>query len=418
MKEFRDRRNLYLYLFGSNTSIFGDVMLTTALALHIMKLTQSPKMFGSILSMAFMPRLVLSMFSGAIVDRLDQKKVMIGLDLIRGLVLISLLFIKDFGLSVIVPLIIGFAMADTFFKPASISIVPRLFNKKDIGAVNSLDRSLQSTFNVISPMIASVIFASGGLKLIIFIDSITFILSALAEIFLDIDMTSNVNVKSKLIDDIRSGVKVIFSDIRVSSLIVNGALTHLFLFPFIEVGMISLLIVTFKAPEFHYGILQGAISSGTIIASLIALHQRNTRKIANHINIGIIGMIGAVLLFAPLGSNHFITWISKYTILPVTYLSTACFCMFLFFGYYVIFYRTFYQSEVPKEYLGRFSATSTMLMSLSRVLGMYVYGILFEQQRILYPVLILAFGMIVKLIVHVPFLKEEEKYETNKTLLK
>lgn len=417
MKEIRYKRNLYLYLFGSNTSVFGDVMLTTALALHIMKLTQSPKMFGSIIATAFIPRLILSIFSGAIVDRLDQKKVMIGLDLLRGLVLLGLMFIKHLGLTVIVPLIIGFAMADTFFMPASISIVPRLFNKENIGTVNSLNQSIYSTFNVISPMIASVLLVSGSLKLIIFIDAITFILSALAEMFFDANTISNPKAKSNLIKDMGTGVKVIFSDIRVASLIANGALTHLFLFSFIEVGMLSLLVVTFKAPEFHYGVLQGTISVSTILASLIALHQKDKRKIASHINIGIIGMIGAVFLFAPLGSNYFITWISNYLYLPVIYLSIGCFCMFLSFGYYGVFFKTFYQSEVPKEYLGRFASIFMMLISLSRVLGMYIYGILFEQPKIIYPVLILAFGMTVKLIVHIPFLKVEGIYKSNKTSL-
>lgn len=417
MNSIRYKQNLYLYLFGSNTSVFGDVMLTTAMALHIMKLTQSPKMFGGILATAFIPRLILSLFSGAIVDRLDQKKIMITLDLVRGFVLIGFLFFGHLGLTAIVPLIIGFAMADTFFVPASISIVPRLFDKENIGTVNSLDQSIRSTLNVISPMIASLLLTWGGLRLIIFIDAFTFILSAFSEMFFDADTTSETKAKYQLIQDMKTGVKVIFSDVRVASLIANGALSHLFLFSFIEVGMISLLVVTFKAPEFHYGILQGAISASAILASFIALHQKDKRKIAGHINIGIIGMIGAVLLFAPLGSKHFITWISKYLYFPVTYLSIACFCMFLSFGYYVVFFRTFYQSEVPKEYLGRFSSIFVMFIALSRISGMYIYGILFEKQRIIYPVLILAFGMIVKLIVHIPFLKAEGMYKQDENPL-
>ncbi len=113
--KFSRTKNLYLYLFGSSTSVFGDVMLTTALALHIMKLTASPKLFGSILAMAFIPRFILSIFAGALVDRLDKKKVMIFLDLIRGCVLLALLFVPTLNLSIIIPLILLFAVSDTFF---------------------------------------------------------------------------------------------------------------------------------------------------------------------------------------------------------------------------------------------------------------------------------------------------------------
>lgn len=74
------KRNLILYLFGTNTSVFGDVLLTTALALYVMEMTKSPQAFGAILAMAFVPRLLLNIFSGAIVDKLNSRYVMIGLD--------------------------------------------------------------------------------------------------------------------------------------------------------------------------------------------------------------------------------------------------------------------------------------------------------------------------------------------------
>lgn len=202
-----------------------------------------------------------------------------------------------------------------------------------------------------------------------------------------------------------SGFKVITKDIRVTSLMINGALTHLFMFTFIEVGMISMLLVTFKAPDFHYGFLQGIISASAILASFIAMHQRHRRSLAKQINIGIIGMITAVIIFIPIGSNSVISWLSTGTYYPVIYLSLGCFCMFLSFGYYVVFFRTFYQSEVPREYLGRFASLFTMLVSLSRMLGMYIYGILFEEQKLIYPVLLLAVGMVIKLLVHIPFMK-------------
>lgn len=403
--KFSRTKNLYLYLFGSSTSVFGDVMLTTALALHIMKLTASPKLFGSILAMAFIPRFILSIFAGALVDRLDKKKVMIFLDLIRGCVLLALLFVPTLNLSIIIPLILLFAVSDTFFIPAAISIVPLTFKKEHIGTVNSLDQSLRSTFNVLAPMISSFLFGTIGLKIILLIDAITFLLSALSEVYLVCDSPIKPAKKLSLFGDMVSGFKVITKDIRVTSLMINGALTHLFMFTFIEVGMISMLLVTFKAPDFHYGFLQGIISASAILASFIAMHQRHRRSLAKQINIGIIGMITAVIIFIPIGSKGVISWLSTGTYYPVIYLSLGCFCMFLSFGYYVVFFRTFYQSEVPREYLGRFASLFTMLVSLSRMLGMYVYGILFEEQKLIYPVLLLAVGMVIKLLVHIPFMK-------------
>ncbi len=109
-----NKKNLLFYLFGSNSSVFGDVLLTTALAIFIMKTTHSPKAFGEILALAFLPRMLLSLFAGAIVDRLNGKYVMIALDLIRGLMLIVFLIIGNYTLGGIKILIISFAFSYGF----------------------------------------------------------------------------------------------------------------------------------------------------------------------------------------------------------------------------------------------------------------------------------------------------------------
>lgn len=405
-------RNLLLYLFGSNTSIFGDVLLTTALALHIMSITQSPKAFANVLALAFIPRLVFSFFAGAIVDRINSKIVMIVLDLVRSLFLIICYLLDSISMNAIVILILSFAVIDTFFIPASITVVPKLFEKNKISKVNSLDQSVRSTVNVISPLIASIVFIMGGIKLVLLIDAITFLISAISEYMFNFRFQEEPNKSQKsLLFNIKDGLKVVFRDIRVKSLLINGALTHLFLFTFIEVGMISLLMITFKKPEYHYGILQGVISASAIVASILAMIYRKKRKISENINIGIIGMILSILLFIPLCFDSFRALISNFDYLPLIYLSFCCFVMFLSFGYYGIFFRSFYQSEVPQKYLGRFSSIFIILVSVSRMLGMYFYGQLFERELLTYAITILGIGMIIKLIVHIPFIKEEKRLE-------
>ncbi len=269
-----EKRNLILYLFGTNTSVFGDVLLTTALALYVMEMTKSPQAFGAILAMAFVPRLLLNIFSGAIVDKLNSRYVMIGLDFLRSGVLFVVSSMNDINMSVLIPMVLFFAAADTFFIPASISVVPRLFKKNEISLVNSMDQSLRSVFNVVSPLIASAIMLTLGIQVVFIIDALTFAFSGLAECFLVFNESEKVRKNGNILEDILDGVKTILSDVRIRSLMINGALTHLFLFTFIEIGMISLLIVTFKSPEYHYGILQSVISVSAIIASAIAISYR------------------------------------------------------------------------------------------------------------------------------------------------
>lgn len=412
------KKNLALFLFGSNSSVFGDVILTTALAIHIMKITGSPGAFATIMSMAFLPRIFFTSFSGAIVDRLDSRKLMIFLDLLRAILLFACFINGDYSKSIVIILVVTFAAIDTFFVPASITIIPNLFQKDNISKVNSLDQSIRSSVNVISPLIASIIYVSGGLGILLVIDGITFLLSAISEYFLEFTEKITKDMKKNhIVNSMSDAIKVIFKDKRVASLIFNGALSHLFLFTFIEVGMISLLMITFNKPELHYGILQAVISTSAIVSSIIAFGVRGKKSISEHINLGIIGMIVAVVLFIPITMENFRNFIGHFEFMPVVYLSIACFVMFISFGYYAVFFRSFYQSEVPKEYLGRFTSIFMMLTAISRIAGLFIYGQLFEYNLIHYAIVVLGVGMIIKLLVHIPFIsftkKDLEKKHSN-----
>lgn len=382
-------------------------MLLTALALHVLKITNSPKAFGTIMAVAYIPRLIFSSFSGAIVDRIPKKKLMVLLDLARGIILMGILLLNDYSLPIIYFLILIFAIADTFFIPASVSIIPKIVPQEDRRDVNSIDQTINNSLNVISPLIASALYVSGGLIIIILVDAITFIISAISEMLLGFDDTI-AETKGKFSRDMLSVFKLFKKDIRVGSLVVNGALTHLFLIPFIEVGVISLLLVTFKSPEMHYGIVRATISVATILAGFLAFAIKD-KDVSRNINIGILGMLISVLFFAIVIFNPIVVIISSSVILPVIYLSIACFVMFLSFGFYAVFFRTFYQTEVPEDMLGRFISVFIIFISLARITGMYFYGILFESYPVWIPILILGVGMILKLIVHIPFLKEEKR---------
>ncbi|WP_432664389.1 MFS transporter [Wukongibacter baidiensis] len=407
MKGIFRNKNIMLLIFGRSTSIFGDVMLMTALALHVLKITNSPKAFGTIMAIAYIPRLIFSSFSGAIVDRIPKKKLMILLDFARGVALIGILIFNNYSLPIIYLVILTFAIADTFFIPASVSVIPKIVPLEDRKDVNSIDQTIDNSLNVISPLIASALYVSGGLFVIVLVDAITFIVSAISEMLLTFDDTIS-EKKGKIAKDMLSVFKLLKEDIRVGSLVVNGALTHLFLIPFIEVGIISLLLVTFKSPEIHYGIVRATISVATILAGFLAFAIKD-KDVSKNINIGILGILTSVFFFAIVIFTPVVDLMSRSVNLPVIYLSMACFVMFLSFGFYAVFFRTFYQTEVPENMLGRFISVFIIFISLSRIIGMYVYGILFESYPVWIPILILGVGMLLKLIVHIPFLKEEQR---------
>src|SRR5260370_26522348 len=71
-------RNYRLYWFGQVISLTGTWMQTTAQALLVLRLTDSPFALGLVITLQFLPITFFSLFGGVIADRLRKRPTIIG----------------------------------------------------------------------------------------------------------------------------------------------------------------------------------------------------------------------------------------------------------------------------------------------------------------------------------------------------
>src|SRR6202162_665027 len=67
-------RNYRLYFFGQLTSLAGTWMQSAAQAWLVLKLTNSATMLGVVSFAQFTPILLVGLFAGVIVDRVDRRR--------------------------------------------------------------------------------------------------------------------------------------------------------------------------------------------------------------------------------------------------------------------------------------------------------------------------------------------------------
>ena len=70
-------RNYRLYFFGQLTSLAGTWMQSAAQAWLVLKLTNSATMLGVVSFAQFTPILLVGLFAGVVVDRVDRRRLMI-----------------------------------------------------------------------------------------------------------------------------------------------------------------------------------------------------------------------------------------------------------------------------------------------------------------------------------------------------
>ncbi|MGL6119506.1 MAG: MFS transporter [Fusobacteriaceae bacterium] len=406
------------------SSFFSDVgtlAMNMALALFVLQMTGSSAALGITLLLSTIPYFLLSLFSGVISDNFNIKKIIIFCDVARLILillflLIILLFtffyeqtsLVLFSINVLVTLISFF---EVFQTNAYISILPSLTKKDEIIDVNTTLTILMELARIIGPLTGAVLYNYLGIEGVSLLVTILISLSIISGKKIEsVNIVINKNKKNflKILGNEMQGFKELIAfDVRVTSLYINGFATHLFLLPFIAIGMPYLLVVVLQGSSNEFGFIETIISIAGIV-SLAFVPPFKKWGVSKNIFIGIIGMSVGAVLFVGLLSLGFINILIVNPMARIIYFSFCVFIIYFSFGYYGVYFSTFLQKNIPSQYIGKGMSLVMMFNSLGRIIGYSLYGILFGLPLI-FPVSCLLLGMILKILIHFPFMKKEKE---------
>jgi MFS family permease len=173
-----DFRRLYL---ASAISLAGDWFLLIALFGLVLELTD-----GQAIAVAFaiaaehLTYFLASPFAGALVDRLDRRKVMIACDVARAMLVLGFLLVRSEDLVWLVYVLL--AATATFaaaFEPASSAALPNVVDDRDLSLANALSGSLWGTMLAVGGALGGVVAGVFGQDTAILVDAASFVISAL-----------------------------------------------------------------------------------------------------------------------------------------------------------------------------------------------------------------------------------------------
>ncbi|MFB9238820.1 MFS transporter [Plantactinospora siamensis] len=169
------------YVAGQAVSVLGDQVWYVALSWTAVRVA-SPGVAGVVLAVSSLPRLVLLLVGGALADRYDPRRLMIGSDL--GRLLVSLVAAAVAALSPGVPLLIAvallFGLADAVFLPAAGTVLPRLLHPEQLASGNATTTMAARLALTLGAPLGGILVAAGGLALACVVNAVTFAVSVLA----------------------------------------------------------------------------------------------------------------------------------------------------------------------------------------------------------------------------------------------
>ncbi len=175
----RENANFRYLWMAQIVSEIGDWFYTLALLSLVLQLTGQAASVGLALMVQVLPQTFFGPLAGIINDRLRRKSVMIAADLIRFVIVLSMLLVRSRStVWMVYPLLLLETATATFFGPARSAVVPNIVNKEDVILANTLSSSTWSLNLMIGAALGGIVAALFGRDAVFILNALSFLLSA------------------------------------------------------------------------------------------------------------------------------------------------------------------------------------------------------------------------------------------------
>ncbi len=268
----------------------GDGISLAAGPLLVASQTRDPFIVSLAILSQYLPPLLFGVIGGAAADRLDRKRMVVVVNLVRAGVLVVLVtMISTATVNILVVLVTLFVLgtAETFADSASSTLLPGLVAHEDLGIANArMQGAFLLTNQLVAPPIGAFLFAA-GMALPFAANAAAFALSAVLITRVATSARATVQDRPGFVSEIAEGIRWLVSHPPMRTL----ALT-IFLFN-VTFGAAWSVLVLYAGDRLGldavgYGLMTTAVAIGGIIG--IVSYGRLTRRfsLANIMRAGLL----------------------------------------------------------------------------------------------------------------------------------
>lgn len=218
MKKRLLNKDFVLMLQGSIVSTIGDLMYSVAIGYWVYNKTGSSALMGVMSAVSMLITMFLSPFSGSVVDKCNRKWILVGGDLLQGAIMLTvgtLAFMDRLSIYGVLIAAVLAAIGGVFYSPASNTLMIDIIPKDDMVRGQSIFSGALSLVNMVGSSFSGVLVAFFGVPLIVVINGLSNVYSALSELFVSVPKTVQqgepVTVKG-ILHDTKTAVQTVFAD--------------------------------------------------------------------------------------------------------------------------------------------------------------------------------------------------------------
>lgn len=342
-------------------SLVGSGMSGFALGVWLFQRTGSTTLLGVVSLCSMLPGLIASPLVGAIVDRVDRRKVMIWADaalMCSSVTLAALLWTDSLRPWHLFALSSWFSVCNSFVRLAYTAAVPQLIPKRYLGRANGLAQSGPAMSQVFAPLLAGGLVASIGLRWVVVIDLCMFAVATLTLIALPFPNRLPWRRLEPVMVEIVGGWRYLLSRRGLVALLTHAAVCNL-LFAMAAVLVTPLVLRNIDSAG-ALGTVMAAGGAGAAVGGLVmALWGGPARLMAGFLGFAALGALGIAVAGA--GTT-------------TTVMAAGMFGYWLAMGVSNACYMVLIQIKVPHHLHGRIFAMNQLIAFSAMPVGFVLAG--------------------------------------------
>lgn len=382
-KAQRERINLILFTFSKLISLFGSSIFTFAIGLYVLDQTGSGLSFATTLFLGLVPTVIVNPFAGVIADRFDKKKIVILMDLLNSFLMIALYY-----MGAVKPLSLTLIYLGTFLTSALTAVFnialgaahPTMVSDQKLISLNGISKTLESLASMLGPVLGGLMFRYIDLQGFIFINGVSFSISALLEIFIDFNYNQQERTDSEktmalnLWKDMGRGLRYILERKDLTEMIMIFLVLNFFLGFSMTVPLPYILNDVLRMNTVDNGMVQSALPLGMILGTFFIkkiIQSIPYRKLL--VIISVLLSFSLILIGLPLIPTGLTNGFYLYYYLIIMTLSGILITCIDIPILYLL------QSAVPEEFRGRVMSISMSMVKAIAPLGLILSGVLLNR---------------------------------------
>ena len=377
-------KNFIIIVIGQIISLFGNAIQRFSMSLYLLEFTGSTATFANILAISTIPYIIFAPIAGMLSDNVNRKKIMVYLDFFCSLMIGAYAFVlyRNMDNTYIVGLVMFMlSICYTLYGPAVTASIPQVVEEDKLTSANGIINQVSSIVNFAGPIIAGVLYGIFGIKIIVAVNAISFLFAAIMEMFLDIPDVKREKSDNKVFSfgfvkdsfvDMNKTFKYLLKEKKVIlSIILSYALCNIFLVPVLSIVAPYFINVYLGLSSEIYGIVEAVCVLGMILGGfLISVRPKmfSMKKVHYTYFPMLLGVI--LMTFLPSINTHRLSLAGIFALGGLSIMLSLAISNVLTL--------TFIQKEIPENSLGKVSAFSTAVATISVAPGQLLYGQVIE----------------------------------------